>query len=510
MELDPNLSQRIQTDKILFAEKILGLPLGKHPGQVNWLNNSKRLINILRPGNKWGKSLVGAVKHIHHAFTKTLLPKNLTDEEWLRVEYNTLNFGPGYEQARDILRMIRDICQGNILIPEQFQNDYGHTNNSLLKDWFIDDDKADKDALPFIHFYNGVTTFGRSYDEMGQAFKMKSLAFISGDECADITELWTFTNNTLIPRLSKFSGGQIDFYGTPQPSGFDYMTMIDYAQEDMKRKDWEKEGLYYTQIGSMYENVFLPKSTIEQFEKIMDPNLKRQVLYGEYVETGDKYFGYHRIKNAVDDSIILLKESEPNRKYATGVDFAGGESQWADYTVIMTIDYTDEPYQVRYFNRFKGGDIPIPMQYKLVEEVKLAFDSKLIIDSSALGGKNAMSFLSHLSPIKSEFGPTRSSTLKADMLASLKIAFDGGQSEKCKRTRIKVDDDWTDENQNWGLIRFPDIPVLVSELQNYKLDDDKIRNDCVMCIAMIIHWIEMRRPRKLKKPVIDWDQCLSL
>lgn len=503
-----NLSQAIQTDYILFAEKVLGLPVSRHKGQVRWLKNSNKTINILRPGNKWGKSLIGAVKHIHHHFCKPLLDDSLTDEEWERIEYNTLNFGPGYEQAREILRTVRDVVQGNIIIPTELQGEWGHTNNSLLKDWFIVDDKGDRDILPFIKFYFGGTLYGRSYDEMGKAFKMKSLAFISGDECGDIGELWTFTNNTLLPRLSKFKKPSIDYYGTPQPEGHDYMTMIEMAEEDMKKPDYNNSGLFYTQKGTMYENVFLPEATIRTFDAIMDPILKKQVIEGEYVETGEKYYGFVRVQNAVDPTIELTDTGIPGRKYLTGVDFAGGESVWADYTVIMTIDYTEEPYKVVQFMRFKGGDIPIPTQYKLVEEICEAFGGrgKVIIDSSSLGGKNAMAFLGHLQPISAEFGRSGSSTLKANMLATLKIALDGGQSETRQRKRKKDEmGNWGDDNLDWGLIRFPDILVLKNELQNYKLDDGKIRQDCVMCIAMIIYWIEMRRPKSQPQQAQDFD-----
>lgn len=502
-----NLSKAIQTDLVLFAKEILGLPISFHQGQVKWLTNSTKTINILRPGNKWGKSLVGAIKHIHHHATKPRLDKNLTDEEWIRLEYNTLNFGPGYEQAREILRTVRDICQGNIIIPPQFQKEYGHTNDSKLKDWFITDDKGDRDILPYISFFTGGTLYGRSYDEMGKAFKMKSLAFISGDECGDVAELWTFTNNTLLPRLSKFEHPTIDYYGTPQPEGHDYMTMIDMAEEDMKKPDWKEKGLFYTQKGSMYDNVFLPKSTIDTFDAIMDPVLKRQVIMGEYVETGDKYLGYERVSNAVDNTIELIEMGLPGRKYITIADYAGGESVWADFTVILTLDYSEEPYRVVNFQRFKGGDVPIPMQYQLTEELTLSFGGRgsLLIDSSSLGGKNAMAFMGHLQPISCEFGPTRSSTLKANMLASLKIALDGGQSETRKRKRDKVNGVWVDLNPDWGLIRYPEIPVLINELQNYKLDDTKIRQDCVMALAMGIHWLEMRRPRRQVRSAIELD-----
>ncbi len=510
------IPQRIQTDVIAFSEAILGLPVSYHSGQVRWLQNSTKTINILRPGNKFGKSLIGGVKHTWHLALKPLLPKHLTDEEWFNANYETLNFGPGYEQAREILRMARDIIQGNILLPEEVANEinpytgekYGNTNKSHLKDWFITEDRVDSNQLPFLGCWNNTRLLGRSYDEMGKAFKMKAIAYASGDECADIQSLWTFTNGTLLPRMVTVKSPQIDYYGTPQPDGHDYMTMIEMAEEDMKRKDYATNGRWYVQKGSMYENVFIPKQTIAEIEAIADPQLREQIIRGEYVEVGEKYFGFQRVQNAVDSTLQLQEFGHGGRKYVTVADYAGGESAWADYTVIMTLDFTEEPFRLVQFARFKGGDISIPMQYKMTEDICNAFGGKgkLIIDSSALGGKNAMAFLSHLNPISAEFGPHKGSTYKAEMLATLKIALDGGQSDTRKRIREKNEEgDYVDMVKDWGLIRFPNIPVLINELQNYKLDDTKIRQDCVMTLAMAIHWIEMRRPKKQRKSAKEWD-----
>jgi hypothetical protein len=440
----------------------------------------------------------------------------LTDEEWLEAKYDTLNFGPGYEQAREILRMARDICEGRVMIPSKFQHEinpytleeYGSMNKSLLKGWFLEEDKSEATMLPSLKFWTNVNLLGRSYDQQGQAFKMKAIAYASGDECADIRDLWTFTNGTLLPRMVTVEHPQIDYYGTPQPEGTDYMVMIEMAEEDMKKPDYKENGMWYVQKGSMYDNVFLPKETIDAIIGPMDANMAQQVIEGEYVETGEKYYGFSRVQNMTDTSLKLIEQGEPNRKYMTAVDFAGGESIWADFTVILTVDYTEEPYKIVQFMRFKGGDVPIPMQYKQVEEICLAFGGKgkLIIDSSALGGKNAMAFLSHLNPVAAEFGPTKSSTLKANMLASLKIALDGGQSVDRKRVREKNEQgDYLDKVKDWGLIRSPLIPVLLNELQNYKTDDAHIRQDCVMTLAMVIHWIEMRRPKTQKKQAVDWD-----
>ncbi len=491
------LNKQIYNNPIAFAKLILGIEL--HEGQVRWIKNSTRRINILRPGNRYGKSLIAAIKHVWQCMCKpNLAGRVFTTQEWLRVEYQTLNFGPTYELGRGVLQLARDLVQGNVLMPG------GKTNHSLLADWAITDDRSNSPQLPYLEFKTGARLLGRSYSEMGVAFKMKSLAFITGDECGDINELWIFTNNTLLPRVVDLDGS-IDLVGTPQPEGTDYMRMIEMAEEDMRKPDWKENGLYYTQKGSMYDNPFIPKTAIEEVERIADPSLREQIIRGESVESREKYFGFTRIQNAVAD-IQLLEQGLPGRKYITAVDFAGGDSAWADYTVIMTVDYTTEPYHVVYFNRFQGGDISIPMQYKLVEEVCLKFGGKgrIIIDSSALGGKNAMAFLSHLNPISAEYGATQYSTKKAEMLATLKIAFDGGQTRK--RVRVKNDlGDFVDENPDWGLLKIPNNLILINELQNYKLDDAKIRTDCVMTLAMAIHWIEMRRPKVVRRRAVDFD-----
>lgn len=512
MELPQRLledQKKARFDLVFFAERFLGLPLSFHEGQVRWLKNSTRQINILRPGNKWGKSLVAAIKHLHHAVYKPLLGTQMTDEEMLKAKYDTLNFGPGYEQAREVLRMARDIVNGSVLIPESHRTltneatnePYGVYNQSFFQGWFITEDKSEAGILPHLKFTTNVTLFGRSYDEMGVAFKMKSLAYISGDECADIGELWTFTNGTLLPRLSAFKNPSIDYYGTPQPEGFDYQRMIEMAEEDMKQGG----KLFYTQRGSMYENPFLPKETIESFERIMDPTMKEQVIRGDFVQSGEKYFGFDRIQHAVDPNLEVREYGDPTRKYITGVDFAGGGSQWADHTVVITIDYTDKPWQVVYFKRVHGSEMPIPMQYQMVREVKERFPGHLIIDSSALGGKNAMAFLSDTQPISADFKPQGNSNYKGEMLAALKVVFDGGDDPIFRRTREKIDNKWVDAVENWGLIRLPNIPILIRELQNYKLEDQKLSTDCVMALGMAVHWLHLRTPKKQLKRSVELD-----
>jgi len=488
-------SNKIREDPVFFAQKILGLPL--HPGQQVWFKESHRKINILRPGNRWGKTMSEAIKHIWECMTKPKLAgKVLSEREWLDQPYETLNFGPGYEQAREVPRLIKDIVEGKIMFPNHMHQEWGRTNRSQLKGWAIMEDRVDAQMLPSLMFITGAKLLIRSYSEMGAAFKAKSIAFISGDECADIAELWTFTNITLLPRLVSL-GGVLDFVGTPQPEGHDYLRIIEMAQDDMKNEG----NNFYTQKGTMYDNTFLDPVEIKKTEEIADPMLRKQIIEGEYVESGDKYFGFERISNAVDENMHWLERGVAGRDYFTSADFAGGKSVWADYTVILVIDYTEEPYRLVHFFRVQGNKMPIPMQYLKVEEIKEKFPGKLIIDGSALGGKNASAFLRHLKPISIDIG----GRAKSEMLTSLKAAFDGGQSTKRRRKLTYHGNEAIDENHNWGLLRMPSEDVVISELQNYRLDDKKIRNDIVVTLAQLVWWLELRRPKQTHNRMYAYD-----
>ena len=525
------LSQEIRNDPIRFIDEFLGIY--PHPGQREWLTNATKVINILRPGNKWGKTMSEALMHTWHAMCKpNLRDRVLSEDEWLRVAYQTLVFGPEYEQSREMLKMVVEVVQGSMLIyvcPQcdshridkatakekyfhcldcgaYFERAKSRTNKSLLKDWAIEADRSGAQLMPHLKWFNGSMTLGRSYDEMGKAFKMKALAYITGDECADIMELYVFTTNTLLPRLFTLRG-IIHFVGTPQPGGLDYARMIDMAEDDMRRPDWGTSGELYTQKGSVYDNTFIDADYIRRIEAVADPDLRKQIIEGEIVQVGEKYFGFDRVKNMIDAEMKLLDQGLPGRKYLTSVDFSAGESAWSDWTCIFVFDYTEEPWRLVFWKRFKGRDMPIPLQYELVRDVVHRFASRLIIDSSAAGGKNAKAFLRDLHPIPFEAGPTGGhSTKKAEGLGSMKVALDGGDSKELRRQAVVTEDGKTlDSNPTWGLVRVPNIPELFGEVVNYKLDDKKIITDQVMTMMMAIDWLMMRRPKQSRNRAVDLD-----
>ena len=462
----------------------LGIDL--NPKQVDWCNSSHKKINVLATGNQWGKTTSEAVKHIHHALTKPNLAGRVgTPEMWLNAEYKTLNFGLTYEVAKPVKEAIIQIVNNEFLIHDR-ETGRSYFNEGKLKGWALVDETDE--PFPELTWHNNSKTLFRSYDKMGTSFKAKVIAFISGDEVGDIPNLRTFVNGTLLPRLVAMDG-RLDLIGTPQADkSEDYLWFIEEAQNDT-------EGLYYFQGGSMYDNVHLPEQAIRETEAIADPELRRQIIYGEHVSTGEKYFSFDEIHNAVDDGLILLDDAGAG-KYIAGADFAAGE----DYTVFLVVDYSREPYDLVYHLRFKGKKVSVPMQYELFKDIVRRFKARSIIDTSSLGGKNALAFLREINPIEFNFTPKS----KSEMLGTLKIAFQGGQSDRLKRDLSTEGGMKIDHNPFWGLIRIPNKAELVKELQNYKLPDDAIIQDQVMTLGMIIHWIELRRPKK-KRSVLNID-----
>ena len=214
----------------------------------------------------------------------------------------------------------------------------------------------------------------------------------------------------------------------------------------------------------------------------------------------------------IQTDIKLLDSGYPNRQYIVSGDFAYGESVWADHTVFIVIDYTDEPWKVVGFVRMKAKDVPVPVQYEMFKDLVSRFRAKAIIDSSGPGGKNAYAFLKDIHPIPFEAGITGGNTTrKYEGLASLKAAMDGaGNTELSRVIDIKQDGTRVDRKKNWGIIKIPNIPELISELINYRLDDKKLKTDSTMSLMMAVDWLMMRRPKQVRNRAVAIDMLADL
>lgn len=500
-----------------FATHILGLPglqIGEeyeHEGQIEWVLGSTKVINYLKPANQWGKTAITAVKHIYHAVTKPLLYGRVMDvDTWKGFRYETVNFGKTYEVARGVLESIEDIVEGRFLLPT------GKSNESLLKGWAIKSIQDSSSKPPEIHWWNGSNTLIRSYDDLGSAFKRKRLAYVSGDECGDIPELRLFTTGTLVPRVS-FLKGSIDLIGTPQPKGIEYEEMGEEAKKEMEELGEESNQFFYT--GSVYQNPFLNDGFIKRLEAVADPELRRQIIWGEYVDWSSHFFTFDEVSNMFVSDIDWNEDTgiseypDPNGWYVFSVDLAAAQDETAAtcirYNQVKTLpsgQKEEEPYKIVFHKGFVGNTIPLSMQYELLMSWYRTYSSvsphcKFVFDGNSLGGKNAKEAFQALNPISFPPSGTHIAQAKAEAFGAFKeIVGRNRRVTKDGRGRL------VDHVPSWGFLKASDkLRKLRKQMEAYSLDDRKLKQDRVVTVAQAVHYIEKRKPNLSRTKAMAFD-----
>jgi hypothetical protein len=499
-------------DVVGFARDVLGLrDIEKHVGQCEWLRNSWRLINILKPANQWGKTLAESILHIYHAMYKPMLIGRVSDDVmWSGIRYETVNVGKTYEVAKGVFETILDIINGKVLMKD------GRTNECGLE-WAIAHIEDAPNKPPEIQWWNGSKTLIRSYDEFGSSFKRKRLAFVSVDEAGDIPELKQFLNGTLIPRVFFFRG-PIHIVGTSQPAGIEYEEVAEIAKTAYEKDQGCSD--YYFQTGSVYENPNLDVEFLDKLAAVTDPEFKKQIIYGQYIDYGDHIYSFDEVAQIFseplpfDEASGFTEAPEQNGQYVCAVDMAATKDETSITIIRHNIMHTygdglkkELPYRVVFHKAFKGETMPLSMQYEMVHhwfnafKVVSPFGTKFVFDSVALGGKNAEQAFSDLHGFPFPGSGASYMNAKAEAIGTLKDVLGRG-----RKFLINEQGKQVDENKSWGMLRVsPKCLALRRQIEAYKLDDKNLRQDRFMSLVMAIHYIEKRKPRLSHNRAVDLD-----
>lgn len=504
----------------VFAKEFLGIDVPKHKGQHKWAVNSNRVINILKPANQWGKTLIESIKHLHHGMVRPKLYGRVNNVRmWASIRYETLNFGKTYEIARGVLETAEDIAESAFLLSE------GDTNKSLLQGWAIRRVIDTQNKSPEIIFFNeSGRLLIRSYDDLGSSFKRKRLPFVSGDEVGDIPELNLFVTGTLLPRLQFFKGN-IDLVGTSQPQGVEYEELAERARNDMAEED-EGGPLsdYYFQQGSVYENPYLDPLFIQRVENVADPELRKQIIYGEYVDYAQHYFSYDEVANMFRDDIPWDPDSgisEPPEQGGYYV-FIGDYAATKDETSLTCIRYNLKivgpdgktrklPYRVVFHKAFVGETVPISSQYEITRYNYNLYRARgakcdFVYDAQSLGGKNVGEALSDLHGWSFPPQGVSPQQAKAEALGTVKEVISRGRKVLIDAKGRKIDN-----VETWGFVKASSkIKPLRRQFEVYRLDDKKLTQDRLITVAMGIHFIEKRTPMVSHKGAVPLDLARTL
>lgn len=411
------------TDYPFFAEYFCGITL--HPGQVKWLENSqRRLENMLATGNRWGKSLVIAIKKIHSCIYQK------RQKQFEGQPYKSLCLSITLDQAKIAwLRVELMMTQRREL------------------SWALKGEPIHK-PFPILNFSNGSELWARSTDQPKNLWG-HDFDDISFDECAfekHANEVLPLIRTRLLDRA-----GVIDFISTPKGKSNWF-----YRQWLKGKTDPED---YYCQDGPSTENPFISQDAVA---KLYDPErmteLQRlQHLEGKFVDFTKSVFRYEDIEWMFEPG-MKFETFKSSHRYLDGWDVATKQ----DKTVGITIDVTTEPYKLVCYESFQSPT-PWDVIYDAITKRQKSYHSTTYVDATGIG-QHIPEELSELNIIPLVLGPREGprTTSKTQLIINLQQILE--------RKRL----------------RSPLIPELMDELTFYAWDDKKLQCDGViaLCVAL--------------------------
>jgi hypothetical protein len=437
-----------------FVHKFLAKSPRGHHGQIKWLTEANQSINVLVPGNRFGKSVVEAMRHIHHNVFKVGIkdPRRST-------EYETISVSVSNDQAEIVFNEAKKLLSTPQAKP-------------LVK-------RIYSSPFPKIVFYNGAIMHCRSAHEDGKFIDGHAYRLVSIDEAGWLkNELKKLMNGVIIMRLA--GGGMIDLIGTPKG----YTDLYWYANRGLRGVPG-----YYTQRGSIYDNPYLSAEDLKIRDELLaqaDPRLREQVLYGSFVSDTGMAFTQDQLDQCFVEGMPAHQDAVRERKYVQAWDLG----RRTDYTVGVTFDVTEEPYRMVDFVRL--NKVPWEHIYDLIRRKAVEYSVHMpVIDATGPGGDVIEEELTKRG-LFVDAVRTESLSQKTNLVNTLQSALDYGR--QAIGVRVELDEagfprqvpDMEPTGGKWGLIRMPPIPQLLDEFGGYELDDKKLVQDCVMSVALAI------------------------
>lgn len=463
------LFEKGRVDPVFFAETILKIQL--HDGQKEWLRESTlpgRVKNILVPSNQYGKTVITAVKHIWMCFYKIGLPEDIRS----MARYETLAISPKLRQVRAFYGYVIEILKGNMWWEVEAQGarkrEIRTNEGCMIKEFLVkprDIPSTQQISQMPIQFSNGAKIHCASTGgDMGAGLAGGQFAFISYDECPLSLNLEEELPTRIMSRLIRY-GGPLDLIGTPDADCDSFMYYQRLVHQAVKGEDG-----WFVHFGKLDDNQFISRKNREQTKKMIketNPEKYRQVVFGEFVRGGSSVFGQSALDKmwseghtaTLDPKLggLIGANPKPSGQYVIGVDWAIA----GDYTVMIVMEYSTPVWEIVYFIRFRGKDKPPHEQYMILLELKSRYHASVMMDTCGLGGQLIENEFKDEPDMEGfNFGPGR----KAGLIATLKKALY-----------------WNAEE---GRIKSPYLADLDEELGAYKLDDKRIRQDCVMALAL--------------------------
>lgn len=473
-------------DLEVFARDVLRINLNPaqrrwfsfiNPGEDGWQWRMKAVLHVA--ANQIGKTLGLAIIILWACSYKIGIPIDDGDA-WFAAPYQWFHVGPTQNQAYLVINDAMLIVGGSH--PAQ-------VGAPLLTSAMVQESKVET-YYRGLHFWNGSIAQFRTTEDKARALQGRRAHGISFDECAFEDHLKAVLNETLMMRLVS-TGGPIIMVSTPNGINdwFEVVqSVIDAAlpREPMQDGDpavggshkvgdlpmmWTTPDHWSLVWSTVEDNIGFGISPDEaaRMERDLDPATKEQQLRGAFLEPADAFFvPAAPILEAFRLGLPEDARPEPGHRYVIGWD----PSASSDPTVAVVLDATKEPWKgvhFRYFPRPPGEQRLLMEMFALHALYNGAGMELLpheqpptaitVYDETSMGGAMLRQSLSGLSPKRGT--NLAGSSVKVKLLTNLRAALSTG--------RLQLPRAWTQ---------------MMREVLNYKLPDDKIRQDCVMALTL--------------------------
>lgn len=425
---------RACADPVYFAQRLLNIT--PHPGQSRWLRGSGQRQNLLVTGNRWGKSVVSAIKALHRALFQIRNPA--FDK---RGRYRVITASITQDQAgiifNEALRLAR---QSPFLEP-------------LIQE-------ISRSPFPRLMFGNGSVIEARSTQNRGEYLLGNDYDYFIFDEVAFETHAEYVVEQVIQMRLVDREG-TLDLVSTPNGKNWFYRRF----------RDLEKQAQgAYTQQGDSRENKFISRKYLDERIELFSAERVAQNIMGQFVDSGREILAGDDIDAALSAAADTVTETGTNDslRLISGWDLA--RKRTATVGVTVAVGQTGK-IRVVALERIKHMNWNYV--FERIRKRQREFPGLLIVDASGLGDV-VINELSDLAPIPFIF--TEKS--KAALLTNLEITH---------TKREIAYDRWEIKEQSGKVWSLED------ELRGATWDDNG-RCDALMALALAI-WPVRRQER---------------
>jgi len=156
------------------------------------------------------------------------------------------------------------------------------------------------------------------------------------------------------------------------PNGHNYFFKL--YQEGLS----DSTGYYRSFHATCYDNPRLDPDELERIRR-ETPELAWRIEYlAEFVEDDSFIFPWSVLGEVFDD-YELPQKPENGHRYAIGVDLA----KYQDYTVIIVLDITREPYRIAEYHRYQGRLYTDVAAH--VNELQAKYRARVYLDATGVG-----------------------------------------------------------------------------------------------------------------------------